>query len=238
MNAHRVDIFHVADRDAGTGAVPHHFVLDFFPPKQRSLDKDLMNRARVQPTRGDALQFGPRSGDPPARATEGVRRSNDQWQRHLFSKLQRLADRGDDRALDNGLAQFEQQAAKEFAVLSLLDRRERRSQEANAVSIQGSPLGDLNGEIQPGLTAESRQQAVRAFSLDDTADHVWRQRLDVDRVRHPLVRHDGRGVRVHQDGAYAFFPQRAAGLRPRVVEFGSLTNDDRARPEHEDTANV
>ena len=36
MNAHRIEVFHVADGDAIIGGVPHHLVLDLFPADQRT----------------------------------------------------------------------------------------------------------------------------------------------------------------------------------------------------------
>src|SRR3989338_6984358 len=45
MNAHRVEIFHVADCDAVVGTVPDRLILYFFPSAQIFLDKHLSHGA-------------------------------------------------------------------------------------------------------------------------------------------------------------------------------------------------
>ncbi len=69
-------------------------------------------------------------------------------------------------------------------------------------------------EIQAGLPAERRQQAIRPLALDDPADDLGRQRLDVDRVGHVLVGHDRGRVGVDQDRADALLAQRRQACVP------------------------
>ena len=48
VDAHRVEVLHVADRDAGVGGVAHHLVLDLFPALQGALQQHLADGARVE----------------------------------------------------------------------------------------------------------------------------------------------------------------------------------------------
>ena len=45
MDAHRVEVFHVTDRDAVVAPVPHHLVFDLFPAPQALLDQHLGHAA-------------------------------------------------------------------------------------------------------------------------------------------------------------------------------------------------
>ena len=49
VDAHRVEVFHVADGDAVIGGVAHDLVLDFFPAAHALLDQHLVDRAGLQP---------------------------------------------------------------------------------------------------------------------------------------------------------------------------------------------
>ena len=48
VDAHRIQVFHVADGDAVVGAVAHYLVLDLFPTDQRALDEHLVDGAGLQ----------------------------------------------------------------------------------------------------------------------------------------------------------------------------------------------
>ena len=58
VDAHRVDVLHVADDDAGVGGVAHHLVLELFPADQRLLDEHLVDRAGRQAAGRHAPQLG------------------------------------------------------------------------------------------------------------------------------------------------------------------------------------
>src|SRR5207253_5554815 len=121
-----------------------------------------------------------------------------------------------------------------LAVLSMLDRRKGRAQETHAIAFEDTRFGELHREVEAGLPAKRREQAARAFLLDDPLKHVDGERLEVRDVGHAGVGHDRRGIRVHEDGLDALLPQRAAGLGARVVELRGLADEDRAAPDDQD----
>ena len=94
--------------------------------------------------------------------------------------------------------------------------------------IQETFFSQLHGQGQTVLTAQ-RGQAVRLFLDDDAANGLQRQRLNVDLIRRSAIRHNGRGVGVDQDNFQTSLLQRTAGLGTSVVEFSSLSDDDRTR---------
>ena len=65
----------------------------------------------------------------------------------------------------------------------------------------------------------------RSF-FDDLAHHFPVDRLNVGRVGHLRVGHDGRRVGVDQNDAVALFAQRFTRLGARVVELTRLADND------------
>ena len=56
VDAERVEVFHVADRDAVVEAVAHHFILHFFPALQALFDQNL--RRERESLLGQFVEFG------------------------------------------------------------------------------------------------------------------------------------------------------------------------------------
>jgi hypothetical protein len=76
------------------------------------------------------------------------------------------------------------------------------------------------------------------FLLDDPRQRAPVDGLDVDGVRHLRVRHDRRGIRIHENDAVALLLECLAGLRSRVIEFARLADDDRAGANDQDAFDV
>src|SRR5207249_3369872 len=71
-----------------------------------------------------------------------------------------------------------------------LDGRDRRADQLDAVLRQRSRVGEIDGEIERRLPADSRQQRIRPLALDDHADDFRRERLDIGAIRQLRVGHD------------------------------------------------
>ena len=127
---------------------------------------------------------------------------------------------------------FEQQA-----VFGLLDGAELRADELHVVLFEHAAVGQLDREVQRGLSADRGQQgkyaraAARRQHLGFDADDLFQigasERLDVGAVGHLRVGHDGGRIGVGEHHFVAFGLKRLAGLRAGVVELGRLANDDR-----------
>jgi hypothetical protein len=79
---------------------------------------------------------------------------------------------------------------------------------------------------------------IGPFQGDHLFDHLPVDGLDVGRVGHLGVGHDGRGIGVHQHHAVAFLAQRLAGLDARIIELARLADDDRAGADDQDGLDV
>ena len=88
------------------------------------------------------------------------------------------------------------------------------------------------------MSADGRQQRVRALGGDDGFEIFLRERLDVGAVGDFRVGHDRRRIRIDEHDFVAFRAQRFAGLRAGVVELARLADDDRARADDQDFLDV
>ena len=141
------------------------------------------------------------------------------------------SERFRDVETDGGHRVFEEQA-----VFGLLDGAELRADELHVVLFEHAAVGQLDREIQRGLSAHSGQQRKDAgsfiggqhlgFNADDFFQVGAGERLDVGAVGHLRIGHDGGRIGVGQHHFVAFGLQRLAGLRAGVVELGRLANDD------------
>ncbi len=81
-------------------------------------------------------------------------------------------------------------------------------------------------QVKTGLTAQGRQNGVGPLGSNDFLQDLGNQRLDVGAICRFRIRHNGRGIGVHQYDFIAFFAQGLAGLGAGIVKFAGLTDDD------------
>ncbi len=89
--------------------------------------------------------------------------------------------------------------AEQVAVLGGVDGVEGRPHDIHVVLFEDALLAEFRGDVQPRLSAESGDDAVRALFPDDFGDGVRRDGFDVHLVGHLGVGHDGRRVGVHEN---------------------------------------
>ena len=228
VDAHRVQVLHVADDDAGVRAVPHNLVLELFPALQVALQQHLADGAGAQAAADHRRQFLQRPHDTAARAAQGVGGPHDEGQAELLCRTLRLLHGCDGGVGRLRLADVMEEPAKELPVLGLLDGRKGGAQEADVVLVQDAAVSKLDGEVQPGLASEGGEHAVGPLPGDDALEDLRGQGLDVDDVGDALVGHDGGGVGVDEDGDDALLAQGLARLGAGVVELRGLADDDGA----------
>ena len=235
VHAHRVDVLHVADRDAVARAVPHDLVLDFLPARDAALHQHLAHPGKPQAVLQDFLQLQLVVGDAPAGTAQGVggpqhHRIADGL-RELDALLHGLYHLGGRTGLPDALHQI----LELLTSLRIADGGSSGAQKGHAVGCQKTGFLQFHPQVQPRLAPQGWQDAVRLLFFDDLLQGFYRQGLDVDLVRDVPVRHDGGGVGVHQDDLHALLLQGAAGLGARVVEFRRLADDDRAGADYHDS---
>src|ERR1051326_3080341 len=122
MDAHRIEIFHVADRDTGIFGIPHHFILDLFPSLHASLDQHLTDRAGLKAATNDLLVLVVVAGDTAAGPSQGISGSNDEGKGHLATERLSLLPVEYSSTGWDWLANLQEQALEKLAVLRLSNR--------------------------------------------------------------------------------------------------------------------
>ncbi len=146
--------------------------------------------------------------------------------------LDRLLGRSDDLRGQYRLAQAQTQILEHLSVLGLLDTAERCSEYLHLTLFENTLLGQLHGQIQPRLTAQSRYYRIGTLVADYLGDILQRQRLHVHLVGDMRIGHYGGRIRVYQNNLISLLLQGQTGLRAGVIELGGLTYDDRTRSDH------
>ena len=99
-------------------------------------------------------------------------------------------------------------------------------------------LFEIQRAVERRLTAHCWQYGVRTLFFDDFFHDLPGYRLDVGRVGHRRIGHDGCGIGVDQNDAETFLAQRLAGLGARVVKLTGLADDNRTGPDDQDTFDI
>ena len=106
-------------------------------------------------------------------------------------------------------------ACLNFSRSSALSMASRRGADhLDAVFFQHAVLGQIERAVQRGLPAHGGQQRVGAFLRDDLRDHLPGDRLDVGRIRHVRVGHDGGRIGVDQNDPVALFRSALQACAP------------------------
>ena len=134
---------------------------------------------------------------------------------------------------------------EQLAIFSFCDRRGIGADHFHAMRRKNAGFVQVEGRVQGRLAAhggEQRKDFARGhiyfLADDDLFDKFRRDRLDIGRIRKTGICHDRGGVRIDQNDAIALGAQRLARLRPGVIEFAGLPDDDRAGPNDQDGVNV
>ena len=229
MDAQRVEVFHVADRDAVVVFVAHHFVLDLFPSFERFFDQDL--RRVGEGLGGQRVQFIVVVAEAGTESSQRIGRpDNDriaQGVGHAFG----FGDGGDGFAFDGLDVDFVQFVYEQVAVFGVHNGLHGGAEHAHAVFFEHAAFVELHAAVQGGLAAEREQNAVRTFPGDDVFDEIRRYGQEVNLVGDSFAGLHGGDIRVDQDGVYPLFLEGLEGRGTRVVEFARFADLQCARTE-------
>src|SRR6185503_268618 len=231
MDAHGVEVFHVAYHDAVVEAVAHDLVLELLPADQVLLDKDL----GAVGERPCGAQPQLRLVGAAARAQAAERVSRAQHDRIADSPCQncRFLQRVRRRAARHFDPDLGEPRAEESAVLGFLDGADRRSQHRDPEALEHAAARELQAAVEGGLAAEAERDRIRALALDHLGDELRGHRQEIDPVGERRRSLHGGDVRVHQHRADALLGQRLDRLAARIVEFAGLADLERAAAEQQ-----
>ena len=229
VHAHRVDVLHVADGDGRVVAVADHLVLDLLVALDALLDEHLVHGREEERIAHDLAELRLVVGEAAARAAQREGRAQHHGIADALRGREALLHRVGDLRGQHRLAERLAQLLEQLAVLGPLDAVERRAEDLHLALLQDALAGQLHGEVEARLAAEARHDGVRTLVADDLGHVFERQRLHVHLVGDVRVGHDRGRVGVHQHHFVTLLLERKARLRARIVEFGGLTDYDRAR---------
>src|SRR3989344_3702441 len=238
MNAHRVEIFHVAHRDAVVGAVADDLILDFFPSAQIFLDKHLRYTCLSDARSQVAEDFGKlrhefllTAYDSRALAVKRESRANHDGIADLLCGSNRLLGVHCRSASRGFHADFPQLPHKEVAVLGVAYRRNGSAEDSDTVFFENAALFEREAEIERGLPAEGQGDGVGAFLAYDLRREFLGEREGINYVSALIICLHRRDVGIHKDDAHAVLFERLDRLRTRIVEFARLADAEASRAE-------
>ena len=226
-----VDVLHVADSQRRIVAVADDLVFDFLVALDAFLDEHLMHGREEQSVAHQLAQFLLVVGETAARAAQRERGTQHDGIPDAGGHLDALLDRSSDFGRQDGLAQRFAQLLEQLTVFGPLDRLERRTENLDLTLVENTLFGQLHGEVQTRLPAETRHDGVGTFVTDDFGNVFERQRLHVDLVGDVRVGHNRGRIGIDQHYLVTLLAKGQTSLRTGVIELGSLSDDDRARPD-------
>ena len=226
--AHRIDVLDEAYGDHVALAVADNLELQLLPAEDGLLNENLAYETRLKTSRTHRAELFLVIYKTAAGAAHRVCRAKNYRvaelvgdRKSLVHAVRNLASCHLDTELVHCILKFD-------TVLAALDRVDLHADNLHIVFVQNTGLIELSAEVQAGLTAEVRQQRVRALLRDDALQSLYVERLNIGNIRCLRVGHDRRRVRVHQNDLVTELAKRLARLRTRVVELARLADDDRA----------
>ena len=238
MDAHRVDVLDRADDHAVVRPVTHDLELELLPSRDRLLDQDLADRARLEPPAGQSLELLRGGGDAGALATEDERRPDHHRQPDRGGHDPRLVHVVGAARVGDVEPDPDHRLLEQLTILGDADRVGSRPDQLDPPLVERTGVGQVHGQVQRRLTAEGGEHGIGALGIEDPLDDLRDQRLDVGRVREIGVGHDRGRVRVGQDHPVALLAEHPARLGPRVVELACLSDHDGPGADDQDRLEV
>ena len=182
MNAHRVQIFHVADGNGRIVGVAHNLVFDLFVALDALFNQYLMHRGQFECVfqHRAAVIFVLR--EAAACAAQCECRSQHDRVADLLRDPQSVLDRVRDVGGKDRLTERFAELLEQLAILCTLNAAAFRSQQLGAALGKHAFLFKLHRQIQPGLATDAGQDGVRPLIANDFGDIFERQRLHIHLV--------------------------------------------------------
>ena len=231
VDAHGIDVLHVAYRDAVVAGVAHHLVLDLFPSLEAFLDQYLGDTAcESAPQRRFDLRLEPH--DAAALSAEGVAAAQHDRQPDLADRAPRCVGRIAGTAAGGIDADLGQALDEQAPILRVAYGLDRRAEHLDAVLRKHARIVQRETAVQRRLAAKRKRDGVHRFLGDDFLDQLRGHSGEIDAIGKPLARLDRRDVRIDQNGSDAFLAQRLDRLGTGVVKLARLSDLQRAGAEH------
>lgn len=149
MDADRIDVFHIADRNGRIVVVADHLVFDLLIPLDALLDQHLMHRGEGKRIAHHLAQLRLVVGEAAARTAQRKGRTQHDGVTDPLRRLDRLVDIVSNQRRQHRLAQRLTKLLEEFAVLGLLDALERSTQNLHLTLLKHAFLASCTARFRP-----------------------------------------------------------------------------------------
>ena len=238
VDAHGIEVLDRAHDDDVVRPVAHYLQLELLPADDAAVDEHLADRGRADPGADEILELLPIVGGAPARPAEGEGGTDDGGKAGVLDEFERLIQGAREAAGRQLESDALHRLGELLPVLGELDRAHVGPDQLHAVFVENAPLREFERDVERGLPAHRREERVRLFDLDHALHPIGREWLDVCGIGDVRVGHDRGGIRVHEDDSISLLAQRAAGLRPGVVELAGLSDHDRPGADEKNRGDV
>ena len=211
--------------------VAYHLKLYLLPALERLLDQYLWCKGE-----GRLGHFAERllvGTDARTQSAEGVGRTYHHGERELTGSLQGIGHVLHGTAAGREQVYLVELLDKEVAVFGVHNGFHARAEHLHAILPEHAAAIEFGAAVEGRLSAESQQDAVGAFFLDDFGHEVGGDGLEVHLVGDTFRGLDGGDVGIDEHRVDALFPECFQRLRTRIVEFAGLSDFQCARSEYE-----
>ena len=142
--------------------IAHHLELVFLPAEHALFDQRFVHRREIEAARQNLHQLFAVVGDAAAGAAQREAGAQDDREADLAGELQAVFQIVDQRRLRNVEADLLHRVFEEQTVFGFLDGLDLRADQLHVVLLEHAAVGEFDGQIQRGLSADGRQQAKPA----------------------------------------------------------------------------
>ena len=194
MDAHGIEILDRTNDDAVVVLVSNDLHLKLFPTNKRFIDKQLIGWRQFETALTNGLELHTVVSNTTAGATHGKGRANDAGKTDLFENTKRFLQRMSNLGARRFQPDLLHRDIELFAVLSFIDGLLCSANHLDTVLRQYAFGVEFQGAVQRCLTAHGRKQGTWPLFFDNFGDRLPFNGLDISRIGHGRVRHDGGGV--------------------------------------------
>ena len=220
MDAKRIEILHVADRDAAVRGIADDLELNLLPSLQRLLDEHL--RGEGESLGAEFLKFRIVVDETGAEATQRICGTQDQWITQVVGGSPGLFEVRCRVRLDGKDVYLVETLHGQFAVPGIHNGLDRRSEYLYAILLQHSAAVQFHTAVKRGLSPEREEYALRALLGDDFLDEERSHRQEINMVGDTFGSLYGCDIGVDQDRLHTVFTQGLQRLGAGVVKLAGL----------------
>mmetsp|Transcript_36585 Transcript_36585/g.79850 ORF Transcript_36585/g.79850 Transcript_36585/m.79850 type:complete len:442 (-) Transcript_36585:1351-2676(-) len=222
VNAHGVEVLHVADGDAIVVCIPHDLILKLLPTLQALVHDNLwtVHQSHLHQLPQLALV----RGEAAAQAAQGKGCPHQDGVADLGRSFHSLLHFGAASTLGHAVAALGDGLGEELAVFSGDDGLDRCAQHLHVVLGKHALLLKLDGAVQRSLAAEGAQNAIRPLPLDHLCHKLDIDGQEVDTVSIIEGSLHRRDVWVDQNRIHTALAQGLDGLAAGIVELARLAD--------------